>query len=78
MDEARKTAVMKAKARAELLLGAAGASLGRIVSISESGMGMPMPMFRMEAAMADAPVPVAGGEVGVTANVTITWEIVQP
>jgi uncharacterized protein YggE len=78
MDEARKTAVAKAKARAELLVGAAGASLGKIVSISEAGMSSPMPMYRMEAAMADAPVPVAGGEVGVTANVTITWEIVQP
>ncbi|MBA4349627.1 MAG: SIMPL domain-containing protein [Rhodobacter sp.] len=78
MDEARKEAVAKARARAELLVTAAGASLGKIVSINESGMGMPVPMYRMEAAMADAPVPVQGGEVGVTANVTITWEIVQP
>lgn len=78
MDEARRSAVAKAKARAELLVTAAGASLGKIVSINEAGMSSPMPMFRMEAAMADAPVPVQGGEVGVTANVTITWEIVQP
>lgn len=78
MDEARKEAVAKARARAELLVTAAGASLGKIVSINEAGMSQPMPMYRMEAAMADAPVPVAGGEVGVTANVTITWEIMQP
>ena len=78
MDEARKAAVAKAKARAELLTGAAGVGLGRIVSISESGgYAPPMPMYRMEAAMADAPVPVEGGEVGVTASVTITWEIAQ-
>lgn len=78
MDEARKAAVAKAKARAELLTGAAGVSLGRIVTISEGGgYAPPMPMYRMEAAMADAPVPVEGGEVGVTANVTITWEIAQ-
>ena len=78
MDEARKAAVAKAKARAELLTGAAGVGLGRIVTISEGGgYAPPVPMYRMEAAMADAPVPVEGGEVGVTATVTITWEIAQ-
>lgn len=78
MDDARRAAVAEARARAELLTGAAGVGLGRIVSISESGgYAPPMPMYRMEAAMADAPVPVAGGEVGVTAQVTITWEIAQ-
>ena len=78
MDEARKAAVAKARARAELLTGAAGVGLGRIVSISEGGgYAPPMPMYRMEAALAAAPVPVEGGEVGVTANVTITWEIAQ-
>jgi uncharacterized protein YggE len=41
-------------------------------------MGMPVPMYRMEAAMSDAAPPVQGGEVGVTANVTITWEILEP
>lgn len=78
MDEARRAAVAEARARAELLTGAAGVGLGRILSISEGGgHAPPMPMYRMEAAMADAPVPVQGGEVGVTANVTITWEIAQ-
>jgi uncharacterized protein YggE len=78
MDDARRAAVAEARARAELLTGAAGVGLGRIVSISESGgYAPPMPMYRMEAAMADAPAPVAGGEVGVTAQVTITWEIAQ-
>ena len=77
MDEARKEAVAAARARAELLTDAAGVGLGRIVSISESGgHAPPMPMYRMEAAMA-SPVPVEGGEVGVTASVTITWEIAQ-
>ena len=78
MDEARKEAVAAARARAELLTEAAGVGLGRVLSIAESGgYAPPMPMYRMEAAMADAPVPVEGGEVGVTANVTITWEIAQ-
>lgn len=78
MDAARTDAVKAARARAELLTGAAGVSLGRIVSISESGgYAPPMPMYRMEAALDAAPVPVEGGEVGVTAAVTITWEIAQ-
>ncbi len=78
LDEARKEAVAAARARAELLTTAAGVGLGRVLSISEGGgYAPPMPMYRMEAAMADAPVPVEGGEVGVTASVTITWEIAQ-
>lgn len=77
LDEARGEAVADARGRAELLVGAAGVKLGRILSIAESGgmMPMPAPMFRMEAA-SDA-VPVAGGEVGMSASVTITYEIVQ-
>lgn len=78
MDEARKAAALDARARAELLTGAVGVQLGRVLTISEGGgYAPPMPMYRMEAAMADAPVPVEGGEVGVTASVTITWEIAQ-
>ena len=77
LDEARGEAVADARGRAELLVGAAGVKLGRILSIAESGgmMPMPAPMFRLEAA-SDA-VPVAGGEVGMSASVTITYEIVQ-
>lgn len=78
-DEARRRAVADAKARAELLAGAAGVKLGAIRSISESmGMQPPMPMFRMVAeAAAGALVPVAGGEVSTAANVTIVWAISQ-
>ena len=78
-DEARRRAVADAKARAELLAGAAGVKLGAIRSINESmGAPSPMPMFRMAAeASAGAPVPVAGGEVSTAANVTIVWEIGQ-
>lgn len=79
LDKARVAAVKAARARAEMLVTAAGGTLGRIVSINESGSTMPpmpMPMYRMEAAMADA-VPVEGGEVGMTASVTIVFEIEQ-
>lgn len=76
LNEARKEAVADARARAELLAAAAGVKLGRIVSISEAGAGPdPMPMFRADASAAD--VPVAGGELGLSANVTIFYEIVE-
>ncbi len=76
-DEARKAAVADAKARAELLTTAAGVKLGKITAISESaGYGAPMPMFRDEAKAA-APVPVASGQIGMTASVTVTYEIVE-
>lgn len=77
LDEARKKAVADAKARATLLVEAAGAKLGPIVSIAESsGFVQPQPMFRMEAD-ATGSVPTAGGEVGLTATVTMVFEITQ-
>lgn len=77
MDEARKKAVADAVSRATLLVEAAGAKLGPIVSMSEqSGFAQPMPMFRMDAA-AEQSVPTAGGEVGLTASVTMVFEITQ-
>lgn len=75
-DEARKAAVEDAKARATLLVEAAGASLGNIVSITENaGYGSGMPMFRAEASA--APVPVASGQIGLTSSVTISFEIAE-
>ena len=76
MNEARKAAVADAKARAELIAGAAGVKLGAIKSISEGGPApMPMPMLRMAAEAAAGAVPVASGEVGTTAQVTIVWTL---
>jgi uncharacterized protein YggE len=76
LDEARKEAVANARAKAELLAEAAGVKLGKIVSISETAAYQPpMPMFRQDAAFA-AP-PVQGGELGMTASVSIFYEIVE-
>jgi uncharacterized protein len=73
LDEARKEAVADARARAELLATAAGMKLGRILTITESVPGdMGYPMYDMAAS---APVPVAGGELGLSASVTIMYEI---
>ncbi|KAF0171563.1 MAG: hypothetical protein FD162_2887 [Rhodobacteraceae bacterium] len=76
LDEARKAAVADARARAALLIEAAGGTLGKIVSITEnSGYGSPMPMFKSDAAA--ALVPVAAGQIGLSASVTISFEIAE-
>jgi len=78
LDEARTAAVATARARAELYAKAAGVHIKRIVSISESG-GNPEPRPIMVRAMAmksaDAETPVSPGEVSLTVNVTMVFEI---
>ncbi len=75
MDEARKMAVADALARAELLATAAGETLGAVLSISEvPNYSSPMPMFRADSAAAGA-VPVASGQIGLMASVTVTYEL---
>jgi uncharacterized protein YggE len=74
MNEARTEAVADARAKAELLAGAAGVTLGRLVLVNEgSVVPDPVPMFRAEAAPAS--VPVAGGELGLSATVTLHYLI---
>lgn len=72
--EARKEAVADARAKAELLAAAAGVKLGAILTISDAGtISDPAPMYRD--AVSASPVPVTGGELGLVANVSVTWEI---
>jgi uncharacterized protein YggE len=75
LKEARAAAVKDATLRAETYAKAAGVTLGPILSIQEGGSEPPRPMYRAMAMMAEAPPPIAGGEQGVSAEVTITWEI---
>ncbi len=78
LDEARKRAVADAKDRATLLTGAAGVTVGPIMTINESsGYTGPQPMFRMDASVASEAVPVAAGQVSTLVSVTVTWEIAQ-
>ncbi len=74
-DEARRKAVADALSRAKLLADAAGAKLGPIMTIVEGGAASPMPgpMFRM--ADSAGAVPVEAGSVGVTASVTLVFQI---
>lgn len=78
MNEARKAAVKDALDRAKLYAGAAGVSVGEILTISENGYSMPRPYYAkdMVAMRAEsAPVPMAAGEQTVSANVTLVIRI---
>ncbi|ABS63935.1 protein of unknown function DUF541 [Parvibaculum lavamentivorans DS-1] len=78
LDEARKDAVKDALRKAKLYAGAAGISLGQIMSISENGIGMPpQPYYAKDMMMrAEASsVPVAAGEQTITASVNLVIAI---
>ncbi len=78
LDEARLAAVATARARAELYARASGLRVKRIASITESGgYEPPRPMMMMARAekMDSAQTPVAPGEVALTINVTMVFEL---
>jgi uncharacterized protein YggE len=79
LDEARVAAVATARTRAELYAKAAGMRVKRIASISESGGfepgPRPMMMAKAMAVSDSAPSPVAPGEVALTINVTMVFEL---
>jgi uncharacterized protein len=80
LDEARTIAVAKARARAELYAKAAGLKVKRIASISEVGAAPepgPRPMLRSAMADSGAAPPVQPGELTLTAQVTIMFELAQ-
>lgn len=78
-DEARIAAVKDATSRAELYAKAAGYRVKRIVTISENEFYAPQPMpMAIMARNADAEAtPVAGGEVSLTATVSVTFELTR-
>lgn len=82
LDKARAEAVRKARARAQLYAEAAGLKVKRITSISEGYQQRPpVPMPRMASSDAitvsgaRAAPPVAPGEVGLVATVTMTFDL---
>ena len=76
LDAAREAAVAEAMRKAALYAKAAGVALGPIVSLTEAGSApQPMRLERM-AAMSDA-VPIAEGEVTISASVSMVFELVQ-
>lgn len=77
-DEARRAALGKAQARAQMYAKSLGLQVRRIVSISEGGgfnPPMPMPMVRMAAMAKDAGTEVSPGENSVGANIDVVFEL---
>lgn len=75
LDEARRAAIADARHRAELYAAAAGVQLGKIMSISEQTQPGGQPGDQMWSY--GAAVPIAEGEISLTARVTVIWEIVE-
>ncbi|WP_168201270.1 SIMPL domain-containing protein [Qingshengfaniella alkalisoli] len=75
LDEARRAAVQDALDKAALYAEAADVTLGDIQSISDP-QSSPRPEMMMRAAsMADGGMPIAAGEVGITASVNVVVNI---
>jgi len=77
-DQARRDALQKAQARAEMYAMALGLKVRRIVSISEGGgyrPPMPMPMMAMARAKNESDTSVAPGETTLTANLDVVFEL---
>lgn len=74
--EVLRNAAADARARAQVLAKELGAELGRVVSISESvGGGRPVPVYMRAAAEAAPAAPVMSGELTITANVDVVFEL---
>ena len=72
LDQARDDAIADARRRADLYAKAAGAKLGRVVSITEEGSAPPP---RPIQALRAGAVPIAPGEQTLKAIVTISYEL---
>jgi len=75
--KAQEQAIVNARTRAEVYAKAAGVTLGGVVSITEVSVEAPHPMagVMMMKAEAAPSTPTSAGEQGVTANVTVVFEI---
>ena len=70
LDKARTAAVADARRKAELMSRAAGAVLGHVLTIRETGAQRPQPRFAARMATAES-VPVAAG----TETLSVTVEV---
>jgi uncharacterized protein YggE len=77
LDEARTLAIRSAQARAQLYARAAGLSVKRIVSISESGADMPQPPrpMMMMARAKSADTELAPGDQKLAVTVQVSFEL---
>jgi uncharacterized protein len=73
--EARNLAMQDATSKAQELAELAGVNLGDIVMITDASYNVPIPLpYAREAA---APASIATGQLGVTATITVRFEITQ-
>lgn len=80
LSEARVAAVENAESVAQELASAAGVELGEIQSISTISGGYPAPLFEGrggggQAVLAEAPVPISAGQMIVTVEVSVVYNI---
>jgi uncharacterized protein len=76
LDAARRDAIREARRRAELYASALGMRVHRIVAVSEGGgYAPPVPMAMERMAAADAPTPIAPGEIETRVSVSVTYEL---
>ncbi len=73
LDQARDDAIADARRKADLYAKAAGAKLGRVVSITEEGSAPPP---RPIQALRAGAVPIAPGEQTLRAIVTVSYELI--
>jgi uncharacterized protein len=81
INEARIAAIKDAMAKADLYARAAGYKVQRIVTISENAYMPSPPQMMARMAMAgvaeSAPTPVSGGEVSLTVDVNVVFELAR-
>jgi uncharacterized protein YggE len=73
--DALRLAVEEARRRAQTVATASGRTVDRVLRVEEQGLGSsepPRPLFRAAAATADAPPPIATGEIEIRASVVLT------
>jgi len=77
MAEARSLAMTDAKTKAEALAGLADVELGKPLAISESSAGGVPPVYfdRAAQASADVSTPISPGQLEITVDVQVTYEI---
>lgn len=74
-DEALRVAVADARRKAEILAGEAGVTLGEVVTVDAGGGAPPQPMDMAFGRMAAESVPVARGEMEISATVRAVFAI---
>ena len=75
LDEARRRAVQDARDKARLYASAAGVTLGAIQTIADAPAAIPGPQPFARAEMMAADMPMAPGEVSISAQVTLEYAI---